>query len=543
MTTTITTTKPVPGRRAGLVVGLLAALVAGCDMAPSEEDHAHNGEEHRHGEEGHDAGQDHGDAGVPSIVVTRFNQDTELFLEYPALVVGRVSRFAAHLTWLDGYRPVEKGQLTVALGKDGRRVARFVVDRPSRAGLYTPAVQPREAGVYDMTLTWEQGDQRTVHRLPQIRVFGSADQVPADSGRQPEGEITFLKEQQWRVPFNTALVTMRTLRASVPATGTLRAVHAADRQITAPVAGRVQAPEGGFPEAGQRVEADTVVAHIVPRLGAGTDLASLRLAVTEAEADVQLARREERRLEGLLAKDAVPERRLLEARAQVGVAQARLQAARQRLAAYQDTSSAAPTAVPAIAGVAGTVAEVHVGAGLYLEAGAPLMRVVDRQHLWLEARVPEAEAARLKSPTGAWYTPAGSRERLAVDARRGARLVSAGEVVDPVTRTVSVIFALTNPGGLRVGTGAEVRVWTGEAVSASAIPVAAVQEEAGESVVYVESGGETFARRVVSLGIRAGDYVQVTAGLESGERVVTTGSYLVRLAGSDPAAAGHGHAH
>jgi cobalt-zinc-cadmium efflux system membrane fusion protein len=56
-------------------------------------------------------------------------------------------------------------------------------------------------------------------------------------------------------------------------------------------------------------------------------------------------------------------------------------------------------------------------------------------------------------------------------------------------------------------------------------------------------GGESFGRRVVRLGIRDGNQVQVVEGLEPGERVVTRGAYLVRLAGASPAAAGHGHAH
>lgn len=541
-------TRPGRSTAAALVLGLLVGLISGCELSPSGDDHAHGEEDHDHADEhAHDDGHDdgHDEAQIPGIVVTRFNDDTELFLEYPALVAGRVSRFAAHLTWLDDYRPVKAGQLTVSLTRNERTVARFRVGRPTRPGLYTPAVKPRDPGVFDMTLTWEQDDQRSVHRLAAVNVYASPDEVPADPETGAEGDITFLKEQQWRVPFNTAVVTERTLRASVPATGILRAVHTGDRQVIAPVSGRIQSPGGGFPEAGQQVRAGDVLAHIVPRLGGGTDLATLRLAVEEAEADLELARREERRLQGLLAKEAIPERRLMQARSQTRVVAARLTAARQRLASHQGAGSETeePAAVPLIAGVTGTVAEVHAGPGTYVEEGAPLMRVVDRRRLWLEARVPEANAARLDRPAGAWFTPAGSKEHFVVDTGGSASLVSAGEVVDPASRTVAVIFALPNPGGLRVGTAADVRVWTGETVTAPAVPVTAVQEEAGEPVVYVEIGGESFARRVVSLGIRAGDYVAVTEGLEPGERVVTTGSYLVRLAGTDPAGAGHGHAH
>jgi hypothetical protein len=48
---------------------------------------------------------------------------------------------------------------------------------------------------------------------------------------------------------------------------------------------------------------------------------------------------------------------------------------------------------------------------------------------------------------------------------------------------------------------------------------------------------------VVQLGIRDGQYIEVLSGVASGERVVSKGAYLVKLAASGPAEAGHGHAH
>ncbi len=531
-------------RRGGPGIGLavlLAALLAACDGGS---DHSHGGEA------GPDHAAEHAAATAderPSRVVTRYNEATELFLEYPVLVAGETSRFAAHLSWLAGYRPVDSGRLTVTLDRGGELVAGFRVGRPTRGGLFTPAVTPREAGTFTLVLTWEGDGRRSVHRLEDVRVYASRDAVPADvGGGGGEGDITFLKEQQWRLPFGTAVAGERELRATVPATGTLRAAPSGDRRVTAPVAGRVEAPQGGFPEAGKQVAAGDVLARIVPRLGMGTDVASLRLAVTEAEAEFDQARRERRRLAGLLAKDAVPERRVAEARSRERVAQARLAAARQRLAEYQaDRSGGEPPAgVPVLAGADGRVAELAVTPGTTLDQGEPLMRVVDRKRLWLEARVPEAEAVNLATPDGAWVTPTGFDRALTVDTAGEARLLSAGEAVDPATRTVPVVFALPNPGGLRAGTSAAVRVWTGESTRAVAVPKAAVQQEAGEPVVYVQTGGESFERRPVTLGIRSGDHVAVTGGLAPGERVVTRGSYLVRLAASgDDAAAGHGHAH
>ncbi|MEF8793901.1 efflux RND transporter periplasmic adaptor subunit [Thiohalorhabdus sp.] len=525
-----------------LLPALLALLLAACDGGSGQ---PHGGEGGGHD---HATGQGSPEAAAerPSRTVTRFNDATELFLEFPVLVTGEASRFAAHLSWLDGYRPVDSGRLTVRLKRDGQTVAGFRVDRPTRDGLYTPAVTPREAGTFTLVLTWEAGARRSVHRVEGVRVYPGRDAVPADAGGGGgEGGIAFLKEQQWRLPFGTAVAAERKLRATVPATGTLRAAPSGDRRVTAPVAGRLEAPEGGFPEAGQPVKAGKVLARIVPRLGSGTDLATLRVAVTESESEYRTARRERRRLEGLLAKDAVPERRVAEARSRERVARARLAAARRRLAEYQDGDAGAegPTGVPVLAGADGRVVELAATPGTTLAQGDALMRVVDRHRLWLEARVPEAEATRLATPGGAWFTPTGYDRRLTVNTADEARLLSAGETVDPATRTVPVIFALPNPGDLRAGTSASVRVWTGKATRSLAVPQAAVQREAGEPVVYVQTGGESFARRPVTLGIHAGAYVAVTSGLAPGERVVTQGSYLVRLAASGDSGTGHGHAH
>jgi hypothetical protein len=47
----------------------------------------------------------------------------------------------------------------------------------------------------------------------------------------------------------------------------------------------------------------------------------------------------------------------------------------------------------------------------------------------------------------------------------------------------------------------------------------------------------------VTLGARAGNVVQVMSGVSAGERVVTKGAYLVRLASLSTQVPSHGHVH
>ena len=76
-----------------------------------------------------------------------------------------------------------------------------------------------------------------------------------------------------------------------------------------------------------------------------------------------------------------------------------------------------------------------------------------------------------------------------------------------------------------------------------AVPKSAVVHDNGQDVVFVQLGGETFARRVVRLGLRDGEMIEVQDGVLAGEWVVAEGAWSVKLAASSTAAIGHGHAH
>ena len=76
------------------------------------------------------------------------------------------------------------------------------------------------------------------------------------------------------------------------------------------------------------------------------------------------------------------------------------------------------------------------------------------------------------------------------------------------------------------------------------MPASAVQDESGIPVVYVQSGGESFERNLVEVGARVGERVEIVAGLEPGQRVVSKGAYLIRLSTAKAGSSGHaGHAH
>jgi multidrug efflux pump subunit AcrA (membrane-fusion protein) len=89
----------------------------------------------------------------------------------------------------------------------------------------------------------------------------------------------------------------------------------------------------------------------------------------------------------------------------------------------------------------------------------------------------------------------------------------------------------------------ELVVLTGDAIQALAIPTSAVVDDKGIAVAFVQREGETFERRELTLGMESDGYIQVKAGLDAGERVVTKGAYRVHLASLSTELPAHGHAH
>jgi multidrug efflux pump subunit AcrA (membrane-fusion protein) len=75
------------------------------------------------------------------------------------------------------------------------------------------------------------------------------------------------------------------------------------------------------------------------------------------------------------------------------------------------------------------------------------------------------------------------------------------------------------------------------------VPKAAVLMEAGRPYVFVQTGGESFARRLIEIAARDGDLVGIRSGLVLGERVVTRGAYDVQLASAAGGLPAEGHVH
>jgi membrane fusion protein, heavy metal efflux system len=460
--------------------------------------------------------------------ITLWTDSTELFMEHPALIVGAPDKFAVHLTDLTDFAPLRSGRITLRFQPRGGGSPVIVTqDAPRSPGIYGPSPEFRAAGTYDLTILVDSPQARDSIAVPGLRVHATTDEAPKEEGGGDAG-IPFLKEQQWKTPgFRTAFAESGSVAASFDASGEIEPAAGRYAEVTAPIGGLVDV--GGVaasPAPGQRVGRGQVLAYLTPALGeGGSAYAQARAALREAEDEYARAQR-------LVDAEAAPRRRLHEA-------EIRLQAAREALTGFGGGALTAGGRIAVRSPVAGVVARRSIAPGARVDAGAPLFTVVDPSVVWLAVNVPAAHAADVGRSSGAEFTLEGSDRRY--EARR---TVSVGSVIDSLSRTVPVLYEVPNPdGSIKVGATARVRVRTGARAEGVVIPSAAVLDEDGRPIAYVQPDGERFEKRELTVGGVEGDRTVVTAGIKPGERVVTGAAYQVRLASLSTSVPAHGHEH
>lgn len=474
----------------------------------------------------------------PAVSVTRWTERTELFMEYPVLVAGERGRAAVHLTRLDDFSPLREGEAVVALrGEDGRYLE--FRGGASRPGIFGVDLAPDRPGTYEMTVYVEAPGLEDAHEIGPVLVH-SAGSAPATHDHGAHGEISFLKEQQWTLEFGTVLAEIRPLRPSVTVPGIVRPRAGGEAVLSAPVPGRID-PSPSAPVPGSVVPAGAILARIVPSSDDLRDAAVLRAELVEAEESHRLVLRERERAERLVEARALPARRLDEAWAAVAASEARLAAVRERTLRFEALSGSRGSVGGAFlvrAPFDGVVSEVRFASGGSVEEGAALLTIVDADRVHVVAVVPESSDSGLDSIEGGEIVLDGGPP-IAL-----SRPISVGRVVEPLARTIEVRFAFDNrTARLPVGRSVSLRLFTGTEAPGVAIPDSSIVDDAGRPVAFVQRGGESFERRPVRLGARAGGQVHVLEGIEPGERVVHRGAHLVRLAAMSSSIPAHGHVH
>jgi RND family efflux transporter MFP subunit len=461
-----------------------------------------------------------------SVVVTQWNDSTELFLEYPHVVAGQATgNWAIHLSSMKDFKPIRTGTLSVRFVNEREVAETFTIAAPARDGIFLLDPVIVNAGTYRVELSLASPQVSSQHVLPEVLVYASEAEAPREAGEEAGGGIAFLKEQQWLIPFAAHPAEEDRVQRTVTAPGEIIPPDGALVEVSAPVDGIAGAVENrGAPSVGQSVRPGQVLVVLAPTAQEG--------GFAQARGRVERLEREVARDERLVATGAIPRRRLEEARHDLEIARAEADA-------MGAAGAGADYRLRLTAPIAGVIARRSFVPGGRVQAGTPLFTIVDPRTAWLRVQVPASAAASIPSGAQATFTVQGSDL-----VHETARLVSVGNVLDPATRTVPVVFQVAEAGSLfTFGQLAQAAVPVGGSIDGVVIPNTSIVDDNGTPVAYVQAGGEMFERRVLALGETDGTRTHIVAGIRPGEMVVTTGAYQVRLAAASGSEFAGGHAH
>ncbi|WP_164078404.1 efflux RND transporter periplasmic adaptor subunit [Alteromonas facilis] len=178
--------------------------------------------------------------------------------------------------------------------------------------------------------------------------------------------------------------------------------------------------------------------------------------------------------------------------------------------------------VPYYAQHDGIVSALDVREGMYVEPNVSIMTLADLSRVWVIADVFEhqidwvkvGKAVEIDLPALDIYQLEGNVEFIY-------------PTLDPVSRTLQVRLALENPQQrLKPDMLATVRIYAGPLLALN-IPVEALIQTEKHNRVFVQMENGRFERRDVEVGIVTQGRAEIRHGLNEGERIVTSGQFLL----------------
>ncbi len=314
-------------------------------------------------------------------------------------------------------------------------------------------------------------------------------------------------------PVDVAPLELRKMQYTVNAPGSIDAYQQV--QITARVAGAVD--KVSFVE-GQEVKQGDVLALIESeRYQVAVDSAKAILAKAQANEKSQESELARRQNATSAHPGLIPGEEIDTHATGVETAKADVESAKQQLHVAELNLRDSYVRAP----IGGVVQTRTVQAGQYLQPGAVLATILQRDPMLLRFQVSEQDAPRLKNGMVAHITLRESTQTYT------AKITLVAGAADPQTRLVPVtgqLDATEHQYWLRPGAFCEVNVPIDAARQAIVVPSMAVRPSEKGNTVYVVDAKNVARAKIIDLGMHTPDGdVEVTHGLDEGEQLVVRG--------------------
>jgi membrane fusion protein, heavy metal efflux system len=252
----------------------------------------------------------------------------------------------------------------------------------------------------------------------------------------------------------------------------------------------------------------------------------------KAQADFELAKRNQEREKTLFDRGVGAQKNLLTTEAEFKVAEAELNAAEKKLHVLGFTEGMIqelekvhqinPT-ISLYAPIGGKVIASMAVRGAMVDQNTEVLVIMDPTVLWVEAEIYERDIAKIRI---------GQDVEVSVPAYPGetfpGKISYIGDVMKEDSRTITVRTEIRNREfKLKPGMFSDMVVFLNHPDEVIAVPEAAVLDERDQKIVFV-SVADGYRLQPVKLGIKEGGYWEVLEGVMEGDEVVTAGNYQLK---------------
>lgn len=466
------------------------------------------------------------------LQLTSYSDSFEVYAEAKPFVVGRTSDILAHFSFLSNFKPLEDGSVTVSLivGTNG---VRQTLEKPTRTGIYSFVLTPDKAGVGKVVFDIKSSKGNSQIVVPNVTVYTDAHDAEhdaADAVASSSNGAVFTKEQSWKVDFATEQSRTEPFGQVIKTTAQVMPSQGDERVVTAKTSGIVLLSDNNIVD-GKSVSAGQTLLRIE-----SSDMADNNMSVrfSEATTEYNRAKAEYERKSKLAADKIVSASDLLKAKTEFENAESVYNNLRKNFSQVGQSVTAP---------IGGFVKELLVRSGQYVEVGQLLVTISQNRNLFIKAELQPKYHHVLGVITSANIKEISSGKVYRLEELNG-KVVSYGKSADIANPLIPVVFQVNNSVGLLPGSFVQMYIKTQTAANAVTVANEALVEEMGNYFVYRQLTPEFFEKTEVQIGATDGNRTEIIKGLAAGERVVTKGAILVKLAQASGALDAHsGHVH
>jgi RND family efflux transporter MFP subunit len=458
------------------------------------------------------------------LSITVFTEKVELFAEFRPFLIGQETAFAAHLNDLIEFKPFPTGSLQVIL-KNTRNQYENKVDEPSVPGIYRPVIAPTEPGIYTLTFIYKNDSLSETITADSIKVYRNISEIPPAESDNNGDKIVYLKEQAWKTTFATEEVIEKPFYTVISTSARVKSQPAAEMVIGSQASGQFNI----IKVLGETVRRGDLIGSV----SGGSLENNLNVRLNEIRIAYEKSKADYERTLPLATSQTISQKEFLEISTKYRQDSVRY---------FQMKGKITDSTLNLVAPIDGTISDIMVSNGGYVETGLPVVRITNSNDLLIEAFVNQSDHKNVSGIFDANFRDPSGTKTFTLSSLNG-KVRSASAFINDNSLRIPVSFTVRNNGDLIPGMYLEAYLMTNPKEKAIVVPYTALLEEQGKYFVYVEIAGESFMKRQVTIAGNDGLNAEISHGLEPGERVVTKGVQPIKLSSMAAGLPLHGHTH